>query len=151
VSYAFWQGALGGRDAAVGDTLIVGDRPFTLVGVTPPGFSGLEVGRGFDVALPLCAQELWDSTLDRRDAFWLVVMGRLRDGVSAARAAERLRAESATVFEATLPTGYDASFGEIWRKLRLTVEPAPNGVSRLRKSYEAALWLLVGITGLVLA
>ena len=77
VSHAFWQTALGGRDSAIGSTLTIADRPFTVVGVTPPSFTGLEIGETFDLALPTCAAALWDTRLDQRDRWWLTVMGRL--------------------------------------------------------------------------
>ena len=45
---------LGGRETAIGSKLTVLDQPFTVVGVTPALFTGLEVGQAFDVALPVC-------------------------------------------------------------------------------------------------
>ena len=53
ISYAFWQSEFGGRDSIIGQSLTIGDRVFEIVGVTPPNFFGLEIGRNFDVALPL--------------------------------------------------------------------------------------------------
>ena len=55
ISYGFWQSSFGGRDNAIGSTLTLLDQPFTVIGVAPASFSGLEVGETFDVALPLCA------------------------------------------------------------------------------------------------
>jgi hypothetical protein len=45
ISHEFWQSYFGGRDSAIGSRLIVLDRAFTVVGVTPAGFTGLEVGQ----------------------------------------------------------------------------------------------------------
>jgi putative ABC transport system permease protein len=59
VSDAYWRSYLGGRETAIGGTLTVVDQPFTVVGVTPAGFTGLEVGQSFDIALPLCSAALW--------------------------------------------------------------------------------------------
>src|SRR5262249_28509990 len=50
----------------------------------------------------------------------------------------------------TLLTGYGDYVLEKYRQFRLTAQPAANGTSRLRKNYETPLWLLLGITGLVL-
>ena len=52
ISYAFWQRRFGGAHDVIGRSLIVERVPFTIVGVTPPGFFGLDVGRTFDVAIP---------------------------------------------------------------------------------------------------
>jgi len=54
------------------------------------------------------------------------------------------------LFEATRLTGYDEYVVGKYRQFRLTAQPAASGTSRLRKSYETPLWLLLGITGLVL-
>ena len=57
---------------------------------------------------------------------------------------------SAGVFEATAPTGYSQDTVERYKKFRLAAYPAGSGVSLLRAEYDASLWLLLGITGLVL-
>jgi predicted permease len=147
ISYAFWQSYFGGEDSAIGRTLIIGDKPFTVIGVTPPEFFGLEVGKSFDIALPICELK---SALDRRDLWWLVVMGRLKPDWTLSRAAEHLNTISPGIFEATVPTGYGDSSDDEYRQFRLTALPAGQGVSPLRNSYETSLWSLLVITGLVL-
>jgi predicted permease len=148
ISYEFWRSYFGEANSAIGGPLRIQDRLFTVIGVTPPGFFGLEVGQGFDVALPLCAREA--RALDRLDYFWLVVMGRLKPDWSLAQAAASVNTSSGAVFEATLPPGYDIVNVERYRNFRLTAVPAGRGVSRLRQDYETSLWLLLAITGLVL-
>ncbi len=145
ISHGFWQREFGGQDSAVGARLTVEGRPVSVLGVTPPEFFGLEIGKGFDIALPACTR--WTQ---RRDVWWLSIMGRLKPGWTLPRAAAYLKAASPELFEAVAPTGYDTRSMETWRKYRLTAEPAGNGVSRLRENYEIALWLLLGITGFVL-
>jgi len=147
ISYAFWQSYFGGEDSAIGKRLIVGDKPFTVIGVTPPEFFGLEVGKNYDVALPICTLK---GALDRLDYFWLVVMGRLKPGLTLTQAAAQMKSISPGIFEATVPPGYSASSNETYRNFRLTALPAGRGVSRLRTSFGTSLWLLLGITGLVL-
>ncbi len=150
VSHGFWQAHLGGREDAVGSTLTVLDQPFTVVGVTPAGFTGLEVGQTFDVALPLCAAALWSDNLDRRDLWWLTVMGRLEPEWTIARANEYMRALSPGLLEATVPAGYSSELIAQYRGFRFGVIPAGRGVSRLRDAYGTSLALLFGLTGLVL-
>ena len=50
ISHAFWQKHFGGAPDVIGRTLTLERVPLTIVGVTPPGFFGLTVGRSFDVA-----------------------------------------------------------------------------------------------------
>ena len=150
LSHGFWQAHLGGRENAIGSTLTVLDHPFTVVGVAPAGFTGLEVGQTFDVALPLCSAALLGDDLDRRDLWWLTVMGRLAPGWTIPRANEYMRALSPGLLEATLPSGYSSELIAQYRGFRFGVMPAGRGVSRLRGAYGTSLSLLFGLTGLVL-
>jgi predicted permease len=52
VSYAFWQSTLGGR-AAIGAPLVINGEPFTLVGIAPAFFFGLEPGVAVDLFVPV--------------------------------------------------------------------------------------------------
>ena len=150
VSHAFWRTYFGGRDSAIGSTLTLGDQPFTVVGVAPPSFTGLEVGETFDVALPVCSVAVWDSRLDRRDRWWLTIMGRLKPDWTVAQANDHLRTLSPGFLDATIAPGYDAGLIEGYRRLRFGVFPAGRGVSRLRETHGTSLSLLLGLTGLVL-
>jgi predicted permease len=151
ISYAFWQSEFGGQDSAIGKSLTLGDRVFQIIGVTPPAFFGLDVGKSFDVAVPISTRAFWwDNVLDRADAWWLRVMGRLKPGATVAEAAGYVRTISPGMIEATVPTGYGPGYAEIYRKFRLSAFPAGTGVSQLRTEYGTSLWLLLGITGLVL-
>ena len=150
VSHGFWVTHLGGREDAVGSALMIVDRPFTVVGVTPASFTGLEVGQTFDVALPLCSAGLWSSNLDRRDLWWLTVMGRLKPDWTIARASEYMRGLSPGILEVTTPSGYSTELMTRYRGFRFGVIPAGRGVSRLRGAYGMSLTLLFALTGLVL-
>ena len=155
VSYAFWQRAFGGDSATVGAELRVDGHPFTIVGITPERFFGVEVGRSYDIAIPLCAEALLagpDSQLTaRRHNYWLSVMGRLADGRTVSQADQHLRMVSAEVFSETLPE--DITSGDDRRQytsMWLHAVPAGKGFSWLRVDYEKPLWLLLALAALVL-
>jgi len=153
ISYGLWQSEFGGSDSAIGSTLIVSGRPTEVLGVTPPEFFGLEVGKTFDYMLPFCSVTTYFPTADtlkRPDLFWVRVAGRLKPGVSAKQAALDMEAVSPGVMEATLPSGYNVGALNVYRQSKLTAVPAANGVSSLRSAYDTSLWLLLGITALVL-
>jgi putative ABC transport system permease protein len=155
VSHSFWQTYFGGRESVIGSTLTLLDQPFTIVGMTPAGFTGLEIGQNFDVAVPVCSAALWDTSLggkrlDQRDYWWLTVMGRLKPDWTIARASEHLRALSPGFLEATVPPGYSADLLARYRSFRFGVIPAGRGVSRLREAHGTSLSLLLALTGLVL-
>jgi predicted permease len=145
VSYPYWQSELGGRDLSPAIKLVVDNELVEIVGVTPPGFSGLVVGEAFDIAIPFCQpnEEL------RRDVFEVSVMGRVKPGVTIQRASTEMNAFSSGIFEATVPPGRDTRSTETYKHFRLAAYPASTGVSSLR-DYDRSLFLLLGIAGLVL-
>jgi predicted permease len=150
ISHGFWQQHFGGEDAAIGRSISVLDKSVQVIGVTPREFKGVEVGQGFDIAFPLCSEAVWGESIKRADIWWLTVMGRLKPGWTVERAAAQLDAISPALFESTLLTGYGDYVVEKYRHFRLTAQSGANGISRLRDAYEKPLWLLIGITGLVL-
>jgi predicted permease len=123
------------------------------MGVTAPAFFGVEVGRSFDVAAPLCVEPLIDGTrdaLERPDWWFLAVLGRLAPGWSAERATAQLAATSPGIFEETVSPRYGPEDAKNYRAFSLAAYPSATGISRLRRDYEKPLWLLLGLTGLVL-
>ncbi len=150
LSHAFWQSRFAGDRAIIGTPITLLQQRFPIIGVAAPEFTGLEVGRAFDVALPICAASRIGKTYERRDFWWLNVMGRLPAGVSLAQAGEHVRALSPGLFAATLPSGYSPASLDRYRGFRFTAVDASHGVSRLRAAYESPLWLLLGTTGLIL-
>jgi predicted permease len=153
ISYGFWQSEFGGQDSAIGSTLTIENHPVPVIGITPPAFSGLDVGRKFDLAVPICSVSGFypaDKSLSRRDYFAFAVIGRLKPDWTVARASAQLEAISPGLIEATIPPKYGAQALDTYRKFRLAAYPAGRGVSALRKQYDASLWLLLGTTGLVL-
>jgi predicted permease len=150
ISDGFWKTSFGGADSAIGQTITVMDHAFTVVGVTPPAFTGPVVGQSFDIALPICSEELVGPTLDQRDRWWLTLVARLKPGWSLAQANQDLQALSPAVFEATLPPGYNTELSTGYRQLHLTAIPGGRGVSRLRDAYGTSLSLLLALTALLL-
>lgn len=153
VSDGFWRREYGGDPGAVGRSLLLDGHRFEIIGVTPPGFFGVEVGRSFDVAVPLCTEPVFRealSVLDRPDGWFLAVMGRLKPGWRIERASEQLRAVSSPTFKETLPPNYVPQDAKAYLAFQLTAVPADTGVSGLRTTYGTPLSILLGVTGLVL-
>ena len=144
-SYGFWQSQLGGREIDRNTKISIDGRLRQIVGVTPPSFLGLIVGERFDIALPACTPKQLSS-----NSFEVTVMGRLKPGWTVASASAQLAAMSPGIMAATEITGYDSATVNKYRKFQLAAHPASTGVSNLRNTYDASLWLLLAITGLVL-
>ena len=154
LGHGMWQRAYGGDPSAVGRTISLDAKAVEIVGVAPPAFHGLEVGRGFDVALPLCAEPAFSSDGKGRVAagaiWWLSVFGRLEPGWTADRASAALAAASPAVFRASLPPAYPSASVDTYLKFTLAAYPAGAGLSQLREAYGSSLWLLLSIAGVVL-
>ena len=153
LSYAFWQREFGGDERVVGRTLSLDGHPFAIAGVTPRPFFGTEVGRGFDVALPLCTRAQLrpqPANLDDRMVWWLASFARLKPGWTAERATASLVAISPSLFEATVSPTYTVLDATNYQAFKLEAQPVPTGVSSLRTNYATPLMLLLGIAGLVL-
>jgi predicted permease len=144
-SYAYWKSQMGGQPITPNTTLTIEGRPVQVLGVTPPAFFGLSVGERFDLAYPTCTPKN-----PRREIFIFSVMGRLKPGWTMERASAYLDSISPGIFENTAPAGYSADAIKTYKSFRLAANPAAEGVSNLRATYDSSLQLLLAITGLVL-
>jgi putative ABC transport system permease protein len=153
ISYSFWQHEFGGDRSVIGRALTLSRRPFEIIGVTPANFYGVEVGRYFDVAVPLCTEPTImgeDSQMNSRSGWWLASMGRLKPGWTIERVTAQLQVISPAIFEATLPADYNPENTKHFLAFKLGAFSADSGVSDLRKDYEQPLWLLLALAALVL-
>jgi putative ABC transport system permease protein len=153
ISYAFWQRRYGGAADMIGKTLTIERVPFTIVGVTPPDFFGPEVGRTFDVVIPIGAEPLVrgkESFLDRRSTWWLNVFARMKPGQTLETATQALRIAQPQIREATIPPDYRAQDVERYLNTPLTLDSAGNGTSGLRRRYQQPLLAMMVVVGLVL-
>ncbi len=152
VSSGFWQREFAGDHGISARKITLDGHPFQIMGVTPPNFVGIEVGRTFDVAIPLCAEATISTKGPSRDpvAWWITTIGRLRPGWTLERASAQLAAISPAIFAATVPAQFDGPTRKDYLSFRLGAVPVANGFSTLRSNYQEPLWLLLGLSGLVL-
>jgi putative ABC transport system permease protein len=153
ISYSFWQSHFGGEASVLGKRLTLNGDPFEIIGVTPQGFYGVSVGDSFDVAVPICSEPVIngeDSRLNVRRDWWLASIGRLKSGWSIAQATAQLGAITPAILQETVPPQYDAEGVKHYLAYKFAAFPAENGFSELRRQSEAPLWLLLGLSGLVL-
>ena len=153
ISYVFWQRRYAGDPAVMGKILRLNRRPFEIVGVTPPWFTGLNVDRGFDVAIPIACEPLLHpdrSALDSHSNWWLNVLGRLRPEESFAQAAARMNLLAPDVNRATLPPDWNPQDQAEYLKNLFALSPAARGFSETGSQYRGALFLLMAIAALVL-
>lgn len=148
ISYRLWQQRFGGAPDVIGQTLIVERLPVTVVGVTPPEFSGVEVGYAFDLFLPVSLNPLIRPSIPYdRQTGWLRMMWRLREGQSVESATAALRMAQPDIRAASAPPGTPVTE---FLKDPFVLETARRGTSVLRGTYERPLLTLLAIVTLVL-
>jgi predicted permease len=147
LSYDFWSNRFGRDPGVLGKNLMLDGLPFTVVGVTPPEFFGLELGTSPDISFPLSfywrLNRVPELSNDAR-VWWMLVDGRLKPGVTEAQA----RAELSVMFNQ-----YVTAAGKSKPKAALPVlltDPMSRGLDTLRREFSKPLWVLTALVGLVL-
>jgi putative ABC transport system permease protein len=79
VSDGFWRRQLGADAGIVGRTITFDDRPYTIIGVMPPGFS---LGYSEQVWIPLDVSRILADPNRARKLHFMYGIGRLKPGVS---------------------------------------------------------------------
>ena len=153
IGYGFWQRHFGGAPDVVGHALTIEGVPFTIVGVTPQGFFGADVGRTFDVVLPLGAGSLLKlarTTLNSATVSWLKIIARLKPGQTTDMAGAALRSVQPQIRTATLPATGSQRFRDQYLKAPFGLTAAATGNSALRNKYERSLLTIMAVVALVL-
>src|SRR5262249_36528033 len=154
VSYGLSERRFGGAANAVGQAVLINNLPFTVLGVTPPGFFGVDPAGNPDVYVPMHANELLGAgdQFGFRPAryldshyYWIQIRGRLRPGVSLAQA------------QAALSPGFHQWVAGTATNDRqranlpeLLVNPGAGGLTTLRRAYSQPLYVLMAMVALIL-
>jgi putative ABC transport system permease protein len=153
ISHGFWQRRFNGTADVVGRSLTIEGIPFTIVGVTDPDFFGTDVGRTFDIALPLGAEPLVhgkNNMVDQRSTWWLNVMIRLAPGQTIESAQRTLVSLQPQIREATIPEHYSEEDKATHLTKPLELSLAATGNSSLRRRYQQPLNTIMVVVALVL-
>jgi putative ABC transport system permease protein len=153
ISHDFWQRRFGGDVGVVGRLLTVQGVAFTIAGVTPRDFSGPEIGRKFDVAVPIGTEPLMrgtESWVDRRTSWWLTIVLRLRPSQSMADAEAALRSVQPQIRLDTMPTELREDDRATHLATAWTLRSAAMGDSYVRRRYQRPLTTIMAVVVLVL-
>jgi predicted permease len=149
LSYDFWQSAFGGSPGAVGRTVLLNGQPFTIVGVAEAAFTGLAPGGRKDLWLPLAANRVvrtrWTSEQEDGHSWWLVIVGRLNNGVSIQQAQSAL-----SVLYQNLTEHAEKPYFREADAPGVDVLPAQQALEGSRGDILRPLYLLMMAVGLVL-
>ena len=156
ISHRFWSTALGGDAGAIGKVLRLNGVPFTIVGVSGPGFAGMSRGGFFppmDVAVPLRAQRSvspdWgpagNSLFDSDLVFWVHVMARVPDPARL----PALQAKFTTAFARTLKASSEPSHQQA-TDVDVRMLPGGRGLDELSRRAGQPVQIMTGVVVVVL-
>ncbi len=150
ISFATSQNRFGGPPNAIGQSILVDNVPFTIIGVAPPEFFGVDPAAAPDLYLPVHTSLLVDGARAARmfsdeNFYWIEMMGRLRPGVSMAQAQAALAPRFHQWVATTARTA-----GERAKLPALILNPGAEGLGSLRRQYSKPLYVLLAMVGLIL-
>jgi macrolide transport system ATP-binding/permease protein len=152
LSLAYSQRRFGDAASATGRKILVNNVPFTVVGVTPPEFFGVDPAAAPQIYLPMHASLLFGDSHAGPGAYvdqnyyWVEMMGRLQPGVDLARAQAALAPPFAQWVAATATTDRERA-----NLPQLLLEEGAGGLDSLRRQYSTPLYVLLTMVGLILA
>ena len=154
LGYGFWQSRFGGDPQAIGRSVALNGRQFTVVGVAPQDFKSTVPLYAPDVWVPVSMQREvlpGGDMLGTRGAQWLQMVGRLRPGVSVEQAEAQASALALQV-RAEHPEDGVGAEGEPLKATLLGVRLAPVGSFpvEVRQMITGALGLVLAVVTLVL-
>ena len=148
LSYGLWQRRFGGTPDAIGRSFNLNGTPFTVIGVAPEGFRGVNALVGPDVWVPsmmyrtVMAAQFRQWFEDRR-ALLFTIVGRLKPGVALEQAEAQLRTVSKTL-EQEYPQPNKGRSAVVRPLAQVTIFPG------LRDALELGSVVLMAVVGLVL-
>jgi predicted permease len=152
LNYSYWQRAFGGDRSAVGRTVRLNNTSVVIVGVADPHFTNLTPGKQLDLFMPFSLadrvrSEWWGNNDRVSDAgtWWVVVLGRLKPGVSIGRA----QAAATTIFRNEMLRGAKPTFKEADAPA-IRLLPATQGLNGESSQIAPGLYLMMIAVGFVL-
>lgn len=152
LSYRLWQQRYGSDPSVIGSVFNLNEKPFTVVGIAPPGFFGDTLRSAPpDLFLPLNTEPYVqvDSDLNKYNIHWLNLIGRIQPGANPASIEADMRVELKQWLRAhwaEMDPNERANFPE--QTLFLT--PGGAGITSMRQDYEHWLKILMMVSGFVL-
>jgi predicted permease len=139
ISWGWYKRHFSGSGSVLGHPLTLKGRTFTIMGVLPPGFHGIQAGKTTDFYVLLApGSPLLERPLAETRYWWLQLMARMDPKASAQG------------FEAVLTGIFAREQGGLMKEPRVVVEAGARGLTWDAKSYAKPLLLMLGIIGLVI-
>jgi predicted permease len=156
LAYSYWETKLASDPTVIGQPIVINGQPFTIIGVAPKGFEGTTLGVRPSIYVPIsmrAALEPGFNGFDRRTWYWVYLFARLKPGVSMEQAKRGIDAVYRPIIndvEAKLQQGLSDKTMERFRAKVVGVSDGARGQSWLHEQVRTPLYLLIGITAIVL-
>ncbi len=155
LSYSYWQSHFGADPSVLGQSIIINGHPMEIVGVGPRDFEGTTLGSRPLVFIPISMRGVVEGFKDfeNRRSYWIYLFGRLKAGVTIPQAATALNGLYHPILsevEAPLQTGMSEPTMVRFKAKEITVKPGKQGQSSVHRQAKTPLFMLFGITGVVL-
>ena len=156
ISHQAWQAEYGADPSVVGSTFVVEGHPFTIIGITPPGFFGDTLRSDPpDIWIPVQQEALIageNALLHQSIGAWLRVIGRLRPGASTDGMGPRLTGvlRQWMLHDSGYPPNWMSDIERLVPKQVINVVPAGAGVAEMKEEYGRSLQILLAVCGMVL-
>jgi predicted permease len=153
LSYQAWQVAYAADPQVIGATFYIQNQPFTIVGISPPGFFGDRIDSTPPALwIPLNHESTIEgetSKLKAPETNWLYLLGRVKPGVNPGSLQAKLNS-SLRQWLAT-QTAYTINGNQtLIPKQYVVLAPGGAGIENLQIETSSGLHLLMTISGLVL-
>ena len=157
LGYQYWKARFASDPSVVGQKIVINNYPMTIVGVSAPGFAGLDPANAPQIRVPIQMKPLmtpgWDQIGDRRSQ-WIQMFARLKPGYTVQSAQASLQPLFSQILRDEIQQKERRDTSPYTRERflarKVRIEPAASGYSQLRQSYSVALIVLMCMVGLVL-
>ncbi len=139
ISYRLWEREYAADPGVIGRALTLNKKPYSIVGVLPPGFNGVSNGGAVDFYVTPVGSEflLPGRSFESDNRWWIRVMARVRKGVSD------------ELLQARLATAFSVGLDKTMEHPGLVVKEGGAGADPMRRVYRKPLALLLGVVGIV--
>jgi predicted permease len=150
ISYPYWTRRFGRSPAILGKKIEINSTPMTIIGVNPPNFTGVhDVQNSPDVFLPfsmqpIAAPKFKSSLLTDKDLWWVMMMGRIKPGMSTETAQAALDTNLNAAVRATMTVGKNDEIP------RLLLEDGSRGQNEMGGELAKPIYVLISLAGFVL-
>ncbi|HYK36358.1 ABC transporter permease [Alloacidobacterium sp.] len=150
ISYGYWTRRFGRSPDVIGKKIEINSTPMTIIGVNPPDFTGaFGVQSSPDIFLPfsmqpIAAPKFKSSLLADKNLWWVLMMGRLKPGISAEAARASLDVDLSAAIHATMEVGKDDEMP------RLLLEDGSRGQNEIGGDLTKPIYVLMSLAGFVL-